>query len=361
MCIMPSSTCIFLKEGYFSVVKNLVQRLWSSTALPQSLDFWLKQFKVNFQFDTPTVKVLDKAIIGDAVKLVLKPSKKCHAFLAGQHIRLKVFIDGIGHERCYSIANLPSSKGFIELYIKVQGLVSNAIRHQVSIGDVLDVSQPFGDNHSKRFDGFVAGGIGITALWPLFLSAKKDNPDLVLLYLTRLESNESGLPKDNKEYVLFNEIRQSRAFTEGKVKILDGRTTLTNANELLTHFGDTSRLLSCGSEAFNQQVNEVVKKSDKQIDVEFESFKTAEPANISKEYAEHQLILTKSNQTLTVTNQSTLLESLLDAGLKPQYGCKQGICHQCTCRVAPSSLLNDNNKSIQLCTTVPNQSLEIEL
>lgn len=334
-------------------MKKTIQRLWNSSALPQSIDFWLKQVKCNFQLQTPTVKVVDKSFFNDVVKLVLKPSKKCHAFIAGQHLRLKVDIDGIGAERCYSIANLPSKRGFIELFVKVQGKVSTAIRDQVSIGDVLDVSQPFGVNHDKTYDLFVAGGIGITAMWPLFLHQQQQNPNAKLIYLTRTQ--------DLNDVVLFNEIRQTKAYVEGRVVITEGRETLSSETGLNNYLSNVKRLITCGSESFNLVVKDRVSAFESAIEVDFESFKSFTTAEQTTERKEFKITLLNSKTEVVVDNRTPLLDSLLNAGIKPEYGCKQGICHQCTCRVSPATVLNGISTKIQLCTTFPSQEMELEL
>ena len=343
-------------------MKKVIHRLWNASALPQSLDFWLKQLKINYQTQTPTVKVLDKHIIDDVVKLVLKPSKSFGEFRVGQHLRLKVLIDAIGRERCYSISNLPTKKGLIELFIKVQGEVSNAIRSSVKVGDVLDVSKPFGESDKQAFNVFIAGGIGITAVWPLFLNAQKTNPNAKLLYLTRLP--DEGI-RQSIDGPLFKEIRQSHAFTDGRARIVGGRGYLTSKNSDVAPFSevvkDEDKVFSCGSASFNEKVQLLLKELDVKHECSVENFSSTPLSSSSSEKKEVTIKLLESGKELIVSNQIPLLDSLLNAGLKPQYGCKQGICHQCTCRVAPSSILNGVNKTIQLCTTFPGREMELEL
>lgn len=343
-------------------MKKVISRLWNATTLPQSLDFWLKQLKINYQLQTPTVKVVDKHVINDVVKLVLKPSKSFGTFKPGQHLRLKVLINAIGIERCYSIANLPTKKGLVELFVKVQGEVSNAIKSNVKIGDVLDVSLPFGDSANKQYDVFVAGGIGITAMWPLFLQAQQNNPKAQLLYLTSLPGKDE-LEQFNGP--LFKEIRQSRAFAEGRARILNGRQYLSQQDLNSFPFSEVvelnTRIISCGSESFNETTKACLKKLDIQHTFETETFSSGPTMVKQLAPKEVKIKLIDSGKELVVSNQIPLLDSLLNAGLKPKHGCKQGICHQCTCRVAPGSILNGVNKTIQLCTTFPGSEMELEL
>ncbi len=59
---------------------------------------------------------------------------------------------------------------------------------------------------------------------------------------------------------------------------------------------------------------------------------------------------------------ATLLEIAEAAGLKPQYGCRMGICHQCSCRKTSGTVINrltgkasgpPGEESVQLCISVP--------
>ena len=334
-------------------MKQTVTKMFKSVCLPQALDFWFKQLNINYQTNTPTVKVVGKTILNDVVKLVLKPSKAFGEFVAGQHIRLKVEIDGIGEERCYSIANLPNSKGLVELFIKTQGKVSNAIKQTLKVGTVLDVSRPFGQNHKEKFDAYIAGGIGITAMWPLFKA--RNSETATLLYLTRNGEEESSAP-------LLNEILTSKFYKNGQVKILDGRTFLSTLNNVKQFFTDKNKAISCGSDRFNKAMSAHISDLETNVDLTLESFKTTKTALVSTEIkTDINVKLINSDQVIVVDNKTTLLDSLLNAGIKAKHGCKQGICHECTCRVSAASLLNDVNKTIQLCTTFPSQDLELEL
>ncbi len=365
-------------------VKNWLQKDWfQSVWLPQSLDFWCKQFRINYQTQTATAKVVTKKVLQDSVKLVLKTSSSFGSFKAGQHVRLKLDIEGIGTERCYSIANLPNKQGYIELYIKVQGVFSNAVLKRLKTGQVLDISQPFGNNSENDFDTFIAGGIGITAMWPLFLEqfskqtnelAKNGTPNKKLLYLTRLNSENLSVDTSDTsdtaetKTVLMDVIAQSGLIESGHVQILDGRTVLSSPDELermLAANGAVNQsVISCGSEKFNDVIKSKIDSSGLSITLIQERFNGShnESENANVEIKDDiKITLVKSETTLVLSNEVSLLDSLLNAGVKTNYGCKQGICHQCTCRVSANSLLNDTGKIIQLCTTFPTQDMELEL
>jgi ferredoxin-NADP reductase len=68
-----------------------------------------------------------------------------------------------------------------------------------------------------------------------------------------------------------------------------------------------------------------------------------------------------NSQTAAPIHAGTLLEQAEAAGLTPEYGCRMGICHTCTCRKAAGAVRNiltgevsdEEDEDIQLCISVP--------
>jgi ferredoxin len=65
----------------------------------------------------------------------------------------------------------------------------------------------------------------------------------------------------------------------------------------------------------------------------------------------------------------SLLEQAEQAGLRPQFGCRRGICHTCTCRKTAGSVRSllsgqvssAEQEDIQICVSVPAGDVEIDL
>ena len=65
----------------------------------------------------------------------------------------------------------------------------------------------------------------------------------------------------------------------------------------------------------------------------------------------------------------SLLEQAEQAGLSPQFGCRMGICHTCTCRKTAGSVRNlvsgevssADDEDIQICVSVPVGDVELDL
>ena len=65
----------------------------------------------------------------------------------------------------------------------------------------------------------------------------------------------------------------------------------------------------------------------------------------------------------------TLLEQAEAAGLTPEFGCRMGICHTCTCRKAAGTVRNvltgevsdEEDEDIQLCISLPEGDVALEI
>jgi len=68
-------------------------------------------------------------------------------------------------------------------------------------------------------------------------------------------------------------------------------------------------------------------------------------------------------------NGRSLLEQAEQAGLSPEFGCRMGICHTCTCRktagivrnAATGEISSAEEEDIQICVSVPVGDVEVEL
>jgi stearoyl-CoA 9-desaturase NADPH oxidoreductase len=67
--------------------------------------------------------------------------------------------------------------------------------------------------------------------------------------------------------------------------------------------------------------------------------------------------------------EGTLLEQAEAAGLSPEFGCRMGICHTCTCRKAAGAVRDlrtgevsdEEDEDIQLCISAPAGDVALEL
>jgi len=72
---------------------------------------------------------------------------------------------------------------------------------------------------------------------------------------------------------------------------------------------------------------------------------------------------------MAVNNGATLLDQAEAAGLRPEAGCRMGICHTCTCRKTSGTVKNlqtgalssEADEDIQICISVPVGTVTLDL
>jgi ferredoxin-NADP reductase len=95
---------------------------------------------------------------------------------------------------------------------------------------------------------------------------------------------------------------------------------------------------------------------------------TFTPPRLSTAGGTGTIHFTRSGRSVAAGDGS-LLEQAEAAGLEPEFGCRMGICHTCTCRKAAGPVRNaltgevshGEDEDIQLCISVPAGDVALEL
>ncbi|MBB3226500.1 nitric oxide dioxygenase [Luteibacter sp. Sphag1AF] len=107
----------------------------------------------------------------------------------GQHIGLRVDIDGVETRRNYAISSLTNGSTY-RISVKRQpgGVVSGYLHDRVNLGDTLELFPPSGDfvlQSSGRPLVLISGGIGITATLPMLESALAEQRPVHFIHAAR--------------------------------------------------------------------------------------------------------------------------------------------------------------------------------
>ncbi|MFC6684121.1 2Fe-2S iron-sulfur cluster-binding protein [Marinobacter koreensis] len=81
------------------------------------------------------------------------------------------------------------------------------------------------------------------------------------------------------------------------------------------------------------------------------------------------MTFTNSDVQVSSEGDANLLEIAEAAGLTPQYGCRMGICHQCSCRKTSGTVINrltgevsgPGEENVQLCISVPQGPVSVDV
>lgn len=213
---------------------------------------------------------------------------------------------------------------------------SHYVHDELAIGDMITIGTPRNNFHltqAKRIE-FIAGGIGITPVMTMIAAAEQLGVDWRLHY--------GGRTRDSMAFL--DELAQYGDKVVIWPQDEQGHLNLSFLKEPV----EGGRVYCCGPEPLLNAVAGAAEAWPKWA-VRFERFVPAtQPPPVRTEPFE--LELTRSNKTVTVGTEETVLSALSNAGVPVLASCMEGICGTCEVAVLRGtpehrdSLLNDSER-----------------
>ena len=297
-------------------------------------------------------------------ELVSPTGAELPAFTAGAHIDI---ITGNQLRRSYSLANAPSERHryVIAVLREPAGKGGSAWMHdRVKVGDVLTVVEPL--NNFALAEGasehvFIAGGIGVTPMLAMGQHLRAIGVPARLHYCTRT--------------------LEKTAFRDDVAEIFDDVTMYHDNGDpsqgikldaVLKERPSGAHLYICGPTGLIEAAQKAAAHWGDSA-VHIEHFKPVEkPLPAGGNHA-FEIVLSRSNLTLTVPSDKTILEVVRAAGINADSSCEAGICSSCeTGLLAGKPDHRDDiltaadkasNKKIMICVSraLPGETLVIDL
>ena len=270
--------------------------------------------------------------------------------------------------RTYSLSDYPESKDYYRLSIKREGspkglnvppgVASNFMHDRIEVGSTIPCKPPKGKFYLEVENDIpavlISNGVGITPMISMAKACAKQNPNRHVWFIHGARNGEYHACRQQINQLLQTypnlhvHYRYSRPNPEDEGqyhsqgyadKQLLADTIIPEVKQ--AHNGSSNaEYYLCGSPAFmnslRKGLNELNVPEDK---VYFESFgggKTKGKAEATTEGAVESAEVTfaASNKIVTWTPaDGTLLEFAEANGLNPDYSCRQGVCHTCTCAI----------------------------
>ena len=364
--IATSPNTRFLGTGLRRVLGS---RVLAAMTTPHGVDRYLELFNPIWSVNEVRAEITAvRRPTADSVTLTLRPNGNWQGFRAGQFVRLTVEIDGVRRTRCYSPANsVHAADGKIELSAKAHagGFVSRFLRDAARPGMVVTLSQADGsfalpEQRPERVL-LISGGSGITPVMAMLRTLCDEgytgritflhycNAARDLIYAEELAAIAASHPN----------VELLRAFTEaeqcGELQGLFHREQLATA---VPDYAEASTFL-CGPPGMMKAVQQLWAEDGLSERLHLENF-TAAPVVIDSAHAEGEVRFARSER-LAANSGATLLDQAEAAGLRPEAGCRMGICHTCTCRklsgrvrdTRTGQLGDEGEEDIQICVSVP--------
>jgi stearoyl-CoA 9-desaturase NADPH oxidoreductase len=299
-----------------------------------------------------------------SVTLTLAPNAAFtdrHTVKAGQFVNVTVEIDGRMHSRCYSPANVEGSTQ-LELTIGVHdgGLVSTYLYERARRGMVVGLDGVGGDfvlpEQRPRRMLFVSGGSGITPVMAMLrtLVAEGHTGEIALVHYARTPKEAAY----RDELAVMPGVRVLHGYTRSGAGDVTGRF---GAEHLTAAMPAPDAVFVCGPNAL---VDAVMAHCENVFTESFVPPVFEPPANPTG----GRVTFADSNVDV-VDDGRPLLEQAEAAGLKPENGCRMGICHTCTRRKTSGTVRNlvtgavstGPDEKVQICVTVPVGDVDIAL
>lgn len=314
------------------------------------VDFVLEQINPMWTWKKAKAQVVSiEAVASDFYQIRLLPNQhfKAPHFKAGQSVLVTVPIQGVMHQRSYSVMQIDAN-GVIQLGVKVQGRVSTAFS-QLGVGEIIEISQPQGGFYLEPMTSgivLIASGSGITAIYALLQQAiKQQLPQIDIVYFTRDNAFHDQLERmtqhqSNIRYLHINTLQQAQHLT---------------LSFLEAHIEDlgNKQIYVCGAAGMMESAQRIFEEIGCSEQLHMEYFQP-----VVDETLESQSVTFLRAQQEFQAN-TNLLESAEQAGLRPAHGCRMGICNTCTCTKVSGSTKNiltgeidhGNNTQIKLCVS----------
>ena len=359
--------------------------LLAAVTAPRDPDRYLEMINPRWSLREVRAEIVEvrRPALG-CVTLLLTPNRNWQGFRAGQHVALTVEIDGVRRTRCYSLAgSAPGKSGLLELTVAAEpdGVVSGYLNSAdlnfgVRPGTVVRLSQAQGGfglpDCRPEHIVLISGGSGITPVMSMVRTlcaegfcAPGQPGRITFLHYAR---SAAHVAYGTELAVLAAEhpgLRLRRAYTRGGGGELSGRFEPRH----LPLVDDQSAAWVCGPAGLVEAVRTHWERAGIGAPLQTEQFTApvpVVPAGDAEPYGE--VCFTRSGHRVPNTG-ATLLEQAESTGLRPEFGCRMGICLTCTSHKTAGivrhrytgELSAEPDSQIQLCATVAVGDVVVDL
>ena len=330
----------------------------------------------------PLVIAHRAAIADDAIALTFEVPAALrdeYSFRAGQHVALRMLIDGQEERRTYSIVN-PEGAAAITIGIRVQdaGRVSGHLARHAKPGESIDVLTPNGSfcaqaeaKAPRRYAAFAAGS-GITPVLSIAATAlERDPASRFQLYYGNTSSARAMFLEDVlalKDRFL---TRFSVAFVMSRepqdVEWLNGRIDAAKLREIARHdlaVPGIDEFFVCGPGTMGEEVQAALASLGARGRVHVEHFTpvatgVAAPAAMPAAAVAPAPVAGTASAEITVVMDGrrrrftmplageVILDAAGRAGLDLPFSCRAGVCSTCRAKLVSGSAEMEHNVALE--------------
>lgn len=302
-----------------------------------------------------------------------------YGFVAGQHVGLRLVIDGREERRTYSIVNAEGSAE-ITIGVRVQegGRVSRHLARHAAVGDTIEVLTPNGSFHAvagqaeaRSYAAFAAGS-GITPVLSIAASALARHPDnrFCLYYGNTstartmfleevLALKDRFLPRFSVSFVMSREPQE--------VEWLNGRIDAARIRLFARHdlpVPDIDEFFICGPGTMADEIQSSLAELGARGRVHVEHFTpvagpTAQEVSAGRPSAAAAAAEPAAGAEITIVMDGRrrrfsmpfagdpILDAAERAGLDLPFSCRAGVCSTCRAKLVRGSAEMEHNVALE--------------
>ncbi|WP_223501595.1 pyridoxamine 5'-phosphate oxidase family protein [Pseudomonas sp. BF-R-24] len=317
-------------------------------------------------------------------------------FQAGQHLPLRLNIDGDAYIRTYSLSSAPSDD-FFRISVKRDGRVSTHLHEQIRVGDLLEARAPQGHftvaPHERRPLVLLAAGVGITPLLSMLrevvyqgLRTRRIRPTWFIQSSRTLADQPFRRELDRLLEDAGDAVRVVRLLSQPEAEAiqgedfdLSGRIDVALLKDLLTVADyDQPDFVVCGPGSFTQALYDGLRELDiRDSRIHAETFG---PSTLRRRPDPDAVVIEQPPAATTSVpvvfqrsakearwqpDGGSLLELAESRGLRPEFSCRGGSCGTCKTRLIsgqvhyplPPAEVPDDGQ-VLICCAIPAQGAQ---
>lgn len=348
--------------------KSVVNSIFEMVVGQNTTNFWLQKVNPLWSVHQSLGKIVEKKQTAtDTVSLSIQVNRHFKMGQAGQHHPVIVEVDGRRYERTYSLTQLDANIVLLTVKKVNKGVVSQWLTETAQVGDVLEFGQPYGDMLiPKTIQPLVllAAGSGITPMYSLIQylleNGRFSQQSVHLLYWVK--KSEDAVFKSIFEKLVGQ-------YPHFKFDLFHTQDTPADARLNAEHLHliqalKDSTVYACGSSDFVATAEQLFKNAQ-----QFKSEAFSLTPMVFDDTGFIQVTLTQSNKVVSIAKGQSILVGLEQQNIKPQHGCRMGICNKCACHKAQGATKNlvngqenrEPNNLLRICVNSAQTDLVIDI
>lgn len=305
-----------------------------------AINFWMQKLNPLWSLNQPLGKIVHKENAAqDMVSLKIQVNRQFNFGAAGQHHPVFVVVNGIRYERSYSLTQLDQQHVLLTIKKVAGGKVSQWAAETAQVGDIIEFGQPFGDmtlsNDAAAPLVLLAAGSGITPMLSLLEQLSKSGQlaqqPVQLLYWVKQYADAAFQAR-------FEALAEAHSNFSFQVFATQEQPAAERLNQRhLTEMQNIEQatVYACGPSGFVVQAETVFAQAKV---FKSEAFSMSLGDNTETGFV--NVTLTQSNKVVSIPKGQSILASLEQQNIKPNHGCRMGICNKCACNKVEGSTKN---------------------